>query len=299
MLKTPSGEQLCLSRLQASRRPRAIVQFVRIPYGQANFDWHSARILAEQDFLVYVENPFSHKGGAKPNAAWSGNHALPARLLLEQALTIHDFIARQHQASSILLFGHSISGMLLLALLSRFPLAIAGAYVCNSLVVSRLLGRIAETLLLWERFRLGSDVPSRLIPRLLFPSMLDTGNALGARRPPEDGDFADGPSCLTKLTIGQWRSALELNRLITARAAFATLRRDLPIRFMELRTNDKRFDGPAPSDLETHLRRKGFLRIETKTYREDSNRSRKNLNRNIILSDFALWASRKTGLGPF
>src|SRR5690606_3113653 len=88
--------------------------------------------------------------------------------VLADVAAVHELIAAEHPGLPAILFGHSMAGLIALNFLFRRSGQVNAAAIWNANFSAGLLGRAALALLAWERFRLGSDVPSRLLPRLTF-----------------------------------------------------------------------------------------------------------------------------------
>ena len=81
---------------------------------------------------------------------------------------MHDLIAERHAGLPVICFGHSMGGLVALNFALDNSDRIAGLACWNANFSAGLTGHAAVALLAWERFRLGSDAASRILPKLTF-----------------------------------------------------------------------------------------------------------------------------------
>ena len=157
-----------------------------------------------------------------------------AEKVIADVLAIHELIAKEHPGLPVIVFGHSMGGLIALNFVQCHGRRVAGAAVWNANFSAGLSERLARLLLLWERFRLGSDVPSRLLPKLTF-------QAWARQIPNRRTEFVwlsrDPASC---------RAGHTCQRLVTSvvkRIAWSTL----PSRTSRQRSSPGRIGSPAAS----------------------------------------------------
>lgn len=305
-LKTSTGAVLRLYVAPASGRPLGVVQINHGLCEHAGRYGPFACFLAERGFHVYAHDHRGHGATAASGAPKGAFGPRPAaRNVLADALDVHRHISESHPGLPIILFGQSMGAMIVLALLARHSLPVAGIAAWNMPFPSRLTARAAQAALAWERFRLGSDVPSRLMPLFTFRTWV---NAVPKARTPFDWlsrdsesieTFMDDPSCGFEPTGGLWEALFDFSLAITAPGAFVALRKDLPIQLVGGAADPVTGNGRSVRRLESHLRGKGFLNLEPRIYEENRHESLNELNRNLIMKDFAAWAenasARRTG----
>ena len=86
-----------------------------------------------------------------------------AETLLKEAETSRNRIGEQHGRLPVIVLGIGFGAILAAALLARLPQHYIAAGFWNMPVVSPSKRFLLLSLLRWERFRLGSDVPSRFL----------------------------------------------------------------------------------------------------------------------------------------
>jgi len=212
ILETPSGAALNLFVKNACQKARAVVQ---INHGLSE---HSGSYAAFADFLagrgfhVYAQDHRGH-GGTKAEDTLPGMFARRdgVKKIITDVASVHDLIAREHPGLPVILFGQSMGGVVALSFLRQRARPVAGAAVWNYPETSRLSAHAARLLLAWERFRLGSDAPSHLLPRFMT-----------------DASQAD-PSCGWPPTISLWSDLFAMMVELSKPGAFAQISRSLPL----------------------------------------------------------------------
>ena len=234
-LASPTGALLALHVREARARPRAVVQ---VNHGLAEHAGRYARFadfLAARGFHVYAHDHRGHGATTAPDAP-------PRRFALENGAekviadvaAVHDLIAREHPGLPVVLFGHSMGGLIALNFLFDHADRVRAAAIWNANFSAGLAGRAALALLAWEKFRLGSDVPSRLLPKLTFRAW---AKAVPDRRTPFDWLSRDerevdryiaDPLCGWPASVSLWRDLFGFIFYGADDANFAAVRKALP-----------------------------------------------------------------------
>jgi len=299
ILESPTGAALNLQSRHPAGAPRAVVQ---INHGLAE---HSARyerfadFLAGRGFAVYAHD---HRGHGHTKAADAPQGRFAARdgvsKVLKDVLAVHRLITEEHPALPVVLFGHSMGGLIATNFLLRHSGRIDAAAIWNANFSAGFMGRVAQAILAWERFRLGSDVPSRLLPRLTFQ---DWGRRVPNRRTPFDwlsrdpvevDKYIADPFCGWDASVSMWRDVFAFVFAGADDGNFSAVRRDLPINLVGGDSDPATDGGKAVSDFAARLRRMGFSNLVSTVYPETRHESLNELNRNIIMRDFGDWLDR-------
>jgi pimeloyl-ACP methyl ester carboxylesterase len=208
LLETPGGTALNLFVKKARQAAHAVVQ---INHGLSEHAGHYAafaNFLAERGFHVYAQDHRGH-GGTKAEDALPGMFARKdgVKKVVADVASVHDLIATEHPGLPVILFGRSVGGLIALSFLCQRLRPVAGAAIWNYPKQPRLSSRAARLLLGWERFRLGSDAPSRLLP-LFMADAVSRATAYGEISPTPIG-FADH---LSPTLVGERKDALPRGR---------------------------------------------------------------------------------------
>lgn len=296
---SPTGARISLNVKYAQGRPQGVVQ---VNHGLAE---HAARygrfaaFLAERGFHVYAHD---HRGHGSTTAADAPPGVFAARdgarTVIADVLAVHEKIAAEHPTLPVILFGHSMGGLIAMNFLMRHPERVAAAAIWNANFSAGLLGRLAQALLAWERFRLGSDVPSRLIPKMTFrawaKSVRDRRTEFDwlSRDPDEVDAYVADPLCGWDPSVSMWRDASDLVFAGAGDAALQGIPRDMPINLVGGAKDPATEGGKAVQHLARRMRAAGFSNLVTTIYPETRHESLNELNRDVIMADFAAWAGR-------
>jgi alpha-beta hydrolase superfamily lysophospholipase len=302
-LVVSSGAALHLYSREPQARPRAVVQ---INHGLAE---HAARYgrfadhLAQHGIATLAHDHRGH-GRTKAPDAPSGVFATggdgSARVVAD-LLAVHDHIAARWPGVPVIIFGHSMGGLIALDALLSASHRVAGAAIWNANFSAGLLGRIGQGLLAWERFRLGSDMPSRIVPKLTFqawakqvPEARTPFDWLSRDRDEVDAYVAD-PLCGWDASVSMWRDVFEMIFAGADDANLARIRRDLPISIVGGEKDPATDGGKATEQLAARMRRLGFSRVQSKVYADTRHESLNEVNRDAVTADFVAWVEGIVG----
>lgn len=299
---SPTGATINLYTRLAEGRARAIVQ---VSHGLAE---HAARyerladFLAARSFHTYAHDHRGHGLTIAPDAP-PGRFGTPQgrNKVIADVAAIHDLIRTEHPGLPIVVFGHSMGGLIALNHLQRHPNGIHAAAIWNANFAGGMTGRIAQAALLWERLRLGSDVPSRLLPRFTFHAWgkdRTWGKEVPESTTPFDwlsGDpqevrkYIDDPLCGGDISVSLWLDLFGFIFHGIDERNFSGIARDLPISLAGGRDNPATEGGKAVRDFEGKLRRMGFSNLVSRIYDDTRHEGLNGLNRDMIMEDFARW----------
>lgn len=217
-LDSKSGAQL---NVYASKAKSEACGIVHINHGLAEHAVRYAQFamaLNRSGFHVYAHDHRGHgytKASDAPQGVFSLDKDGVAKVLSDCA-DVQSLAMREHPDLPQIMFGHSMGAQITMNYALRYPENLAGAAVWNANFSGGVLGRIAQLILLYERFRLGSDMPSRLIPRLTFE---EWGKKIPDHRTAFDwlshvesevDTYIDDPLCGWNASVGMWLNIFEM-----------------------------------------------------------------------------------------
>ncbi|PLP57902.1 alpha/beta hydrolase [Mesorhizobium loti] len=300
-LASPTGASLNLYTRKVEGRARGVVQ---ISHGLAE---HAARYAGFADFLAargYHTYAHDHRGHGHTTApdAPLGKFGDPngADKVVADVLAVHDLVATEYAGLPVIAFGHSMGGLIALNFAQKHSPRIRGAAVWNANFTAGISGRAALAILAWERFRLGSDVPSRMLPRLTFQAW---GKAVPGHRtlfdwlsrdPAEVDRYIADPLCGWDASVSLWRDLFGFIFNGADDSRFTGMARDLPVNLAGGEKDPATSGGRAVEHLAGRMRRTGFSNLVSKVYAETRHESLNEVNRHIIMEDFAGWADKIT-----
>ncbi len=300
-LKSPTGATLTYHHLPAVTDARGILL---ISHGLAE---HSrryeafARAMAGRGFHVYAHDHRGHGETTAPDAP-IGRFARRngATQVIADVLAMREFAASIHPGLPIILFGHSMGGLISLNTVVMHPDKFDAVTVWNSNFNPGLAGRAAQLILKTERMFKGSDVPSGLLPKLTFGSW---GQSIANRRTdfdwlsriPEQVDkYIADPLCGFDASVSLWLDLFELTFRAPQRTYLDRLRRDMPIHLVGGGKDPATDNAKAISWLANHLKRAGFSRITIEIYPDMRHETLNEIDAEEAISNFADWCKRIT-----
>lgn len=295
-LASPTGATINLYSRRAETPVRAVVQ---INHGLAE---HAARYARFADFLagrgchVYAHDHRGHGRTTAPDAPpgkFAGAEGT-AKVVADVA-AVHDLISSEHPGLPVVVFGHSMGGLVALDFVLRHSERVHAAAVWNANFSAGLSGRMALAVLAWERFRLGSDMPSRLLPKLTFRAW---GRAVPNHRTPFDwlsrdpaevDKYIADPLCGWDASVSLWRDLFGFIFNGADDANFAGVRKDLPVNLVGGEKDPATDGGKAVAHLEARMKRMGFSNLVSTVYPQTRHESLNEVNRDIVMDGFAAW----------
>ncbi|SCB25001.1 alpha/beta hydrolase [Rhizobium multihospitium] len=295
-LKSPTGATLAYHHLPAVTDARGILL---ISHGLAE---HSrryeafAKVMAGRGFHVYAHDHRGHGETTAPDAP-IGRFARRngVEQVIADVLAMRELAAAAYPGLPIILFGHSMGGLISLNTVVTYPDKFDAVTVWNSNFNPGLAGRAAQLILKTERMFKGSDVPSGPLPKLTFGTW---GKSIANRRTdfdwlsriPEQVDkYIADPLCGFDASVSLWLDLFELTFRAPQRPHLDRLRRDLPIHLVGGGKDPATDNAKAISWLANHLKRAGFSRITTEIYPDMRHETLNEIGAEEAISHFADW----------
>jgi alpha-beta hydrolase superfamily lysophospholipase len=300
---SPTGASLNLYTRRAQGTARGVIQ---VNHGLAEHAARYARFadaLAAHGFHTYAHDHRGH-GRTKAPDALRGIFGTPngSAKVLADIDAVHDLMAAENPGLPVIIFGHSMGGIIALNYVLRHSSRIHATAIWNANFSAGLLGRAAQAILAWERFRRGSDVPSRLLPKLTFQ---DWAKKIPNRRTDFDwlshddaevDKYVADPLCGWDASVSLWQDLFGFVFFGADGRNFAAVRKDLPVNLAGGAEDPSTFGGKAVKNLAERMRRMGFSNLVSKIYPETRHESLNELNRDMITADFIAWAKSVASL---
>lgn len=296
---SPTGASLNLHTRRAGTPARAVVQ---VNHGLAEHAARYARFadfLAERGIHTYAHDHRGHGFTTAPDAPL-GRFGTPSGQdkVIADVAAIHGLIRAEHPGLPVIVFGHSMGGLIALNFLLRHSDGVHAAAIWNANFSAGLAGRAALAILAWEKFRLGSDTPSRLLPRLTFqawgkkvPGHKTPFDWL-SRDPDEVRKYNDDPLCGWDASISLWRDLFGFVFAGADDRNFSRLDRSMPINLVGGEKDPATDGGKAVDHLAGRLRRMGFSNLVSKVYPDTRHESLNEVNRDAVMAEFAEWVEQ-------
>lgn len=294
-LASPTGSRLAYHHSASQGDASAILL---VSHGLAE---HSGRyrqfadFMAEHGLEVYAWDHRGHGQTTAPDAPL-GRFAERegARLVLEDVHAMRDMAVAAHPGLPVLLFGHSMGGLIALNAAIDRPESYDALAVWNSNFNPGPAGRVAQAILLAERALKGSDVPSTLLPKLTFGAW---GRSIPGRRSEfdwlsHDRDMVDAymedPLCGFDASVSLWLDLFELT--FRAPKHIARLPKTMPIHLVGGAEDPATNGGREIRWLSEAFRRSGFREVTTKIWPATRHETLNDTVRARAMAEFAAWA---------
>ena len=262
-----TGAALCLRHEPATGEAKGAVHIL---HGLADHSERYGRFageLAAAGFHVYAHDQRGHgftRATGAPRGVFDSGGRGP-ELVIEDIVSVQDRIAEAHPGLPLFLFGHSMGGTFALAHAYRHPGRLAGVAAWNaSLIADFFSDRAGRLVLAWERLRLGSDVPSFLMPRLTFGQW---AKSVRNRRtefdwlshdPAAVDAYVADPLCGWPASVGMWRDIMTLVSEAADAASAPEKARRLPYHLVGGENDPATKFGKTITAQEKRMRAAGF-----------------------------------------
>ena len=300
-LKSASGARLALRYEAARGEARGILL---LSHGLAE---HSARYatfaarMADDGFHVYAHDHRGHGFTTAPDAPrgqFAPRGGIPC--VITDMRAVRDHAVGQHPNLPVVLFGHSMGGLLALAFAEAHPADIDALAVWNSNLEPGFAGRIAQAVLAAERMLKGSDVPSGVLPRLTFSAW---GKSITGRRTEFDwlsheaaevDAYMADPLCGFDVNVSMWIDIFAVTFADASAEGIARLPKRLPIQLVGGDEDPATDRGRATLAFAARLKKSHLEDVTTTVYRGMRHET---LNESPALRDpaidaFAGWCRR-------
>lgn len=256
------------------------------------------RYLARHGFHVYAPDHRGHGRTSVPGAAPGGMAA--AATIDGDLFDLHELIAREHPGLKVVIFGQGAGALISAHFLLGHAPRLAGAALWNMPVADDYAARFLSAMLRWERFRLGSDVTSPTMARIVRGWERKAGGREGSFAwlsddPASVEAYLADPACGREPMIGAWIAVLRMMSQTGRAGAWEGLPRDLPLHIAAGGADPATNRGTMVEDFTRRLKRAGFSNLVSRRYPDQRHDLVNGLNRDVIRRDFVEWLEALAG----
>ncbi len=215
--------------------------------------------------------------------------------VIDDVVAMRDFAVSRHGALPIVLFGHSMGGLIALNAAVSHVSKFDAVAVWNSNFHPGIAGRAAQAILLTERALKGSDVPSGLLPRLTFGTWAQSVTPRRtdfdwlSRDPDEVDKYIADPLCGFDASVSMWLDVFQLTFRAPRREWLSRLPADIPLHLVGGDHDPATEKGNAVVWLSNHLKASGFSRITTQIYQGMRHETLNEIGADEAIAAFANW----------
>ncbi|MCF3639348.1 alpha/beta hydrolase [Rhizobium sp. TRM95111] len=257
-----------------------------------------AERVAKAGFHVYAHDHRGHGETTAPDAPF-GRFAqrAGARAVQDDLFAVRNAAVERHPGLPVVVFGHSMGGLIALNFAETYPDRLDALAVWNSNFDAGLAGRAGQAILLAERMLKGSDVPSALLPRLTFGAW---GRSIADRRsafdwlshdPAAVAAYVADPRCGFDASVSLWIDLFDLIYGGIDAANIARLPRRLPIHLVAGGEDPATDRGRAIRRLAERLEKSSLENVTTIVYPEARHETLNEIapTRDRARDDFITW----------
>ena len=276
--------------------PRAVVQ---ICHGLAE---HSARYerfasaWVAAGYQVYIHDHRGHGANIGAHAprgmfAQKQGHIVA----IEDVRALNRNIHENHPGLPVVLFGHSMGGLITLNYVLDYADTVDAAAIWNANVDGGAESAAALALLYMERMLKGSDVPSTILPKMTFRAW---GRSIKGHRtlfdwlshdPAEVDAYVADPLCGFDASVALWIDIFRLIRRGADDRNFSNIPRNMPFNLVGGTEDPATVNGAAVRRLADRMRKMGFERINCTILPGTRHESLNEINRDEVTQNFLDW----------
>jgi alpha-beta hydrolase superfamily lysophospholipase len=292
------GTRLAYHTISAATPARGIVL---ISHGLTE---HSARYapfakaMSAAGFHVYAHDHRGHGETIAPDAQL-GQFA--ARKGVEKVIAdvkaMRDFANGAHPDLPILLFGHSMGGLIALRAATEYPASFNALAVWNSNFNAGFAGHMARIVLKIERALKGSDVPSLIMAKSTFeawgksiPNHRTAFDWLSRDAQEVDKYIAD-PLCGFPISVSLWLDLMELTLNTATLERLSALPKTLPVHLVGGGQDPATEKAAATRWLFERMGQSGLRHVTLKIYPDMRHETLNETGRQQAIDEFITWAT--------
>ncbi|MCK8778587.1 alpha/beta hydrolase [Rhizobium sp. NTR19] len=298
---SPTGAKLAYHHQPATIEPLGILI---ICHGLAEHSKRYANFATAMAAAGFHAYAFDHRGHGETTAPGAPTGRFARRngtdLVLQDVKAVRDLAAGDHPGLPVLLFGHSMGGLIALNAAATYPESFDALAVWNSNFNPGLPGRAAQAILRIEQALKGSDVPSGLLPKLTFgawakaiPNRRTDFDWLSDDREIVDAYIAD-PLCGFDASVSLWRDLFELT--FRGPTMIDRLPKHLPVHLIGGAQDPATNGGREILWLAGKMKAAGLTNVTAKVWPATRHETLNDTVRGRATAEFAAWA--QSALSP-
>ncbi len=203
----------------------------------------------------------------------------------------------RHRGLPVILFGHSMGGLIALNAAESHPQDFQALSVWNSNFNPGPAGRFAQAVLAVEKMLKGSDVPSAILPKATFGAWGDRSRPphrlrLALARSCRSRCYIADPLCGFDASVSLWQDLFRLTFAGASPERLALLPKALPVYLIGGGQDPATNGGREIRWLGRRLMDAGMMQVTTMIYDEMRHETLNEIGRERAIADFLAWLDR-------
>ncbi|POO57814.1 alpha/beta fold hydrolase [Agrobacterium rosae] len=299
-LASPSGSSIAYRHEPAHGQPKGVLMICHGLVEHAGRYRRFADVMAQQGFEVYAHDHRGH-GRTKADDGPIGRFAWKDGVtkVVSDVMAMRTMVGERHPGLPVILFGHSMGGLIALNTAVSNPGSFDALSIWNSNLNPGIMGRLAQVVLRIEKMLKGSDVPSAILPKATFriwnskmPEKRTHADWLSHDKAAVDAYVGD-PLCQFEASVSLWQDVFEMS--YRGPKLLSRLPKDLPILLVSGNEDAATNNGREIVWLAQQFRDAGFTGVEDTIYPGMRHETLHEIGWEVPAADFAAWARKITG----
>ncbi|WP_320200538.1 lysophospholipase [Agrobacterium sp. rho-13.3] len=296
-LTSASGASIAYRYEPAQGQPRGVLMICHGLVEHAGRYRRFSDVMAKQGFEVYAHDHRGH-GRTKADDAPIGRFAWKDGVakVISDVMAMRTLVGERHPGLPVILFGHSMGGLIALNTAVSHPESFDGLSIWNSNLNTGFMGRLAQVILRLEKMLKGSDVPSAILPKATFriwnskmPEKRTTADWLSHDTHAVDA-YVNDPLCQFEASVSLWQDVFDMS--YRGPKLISRLPKNLPLLLVSGDEDAATNDGREIVWLAKKFREAGFTNVEDKIYPGMRHETLNEIGWEVPAADFAAWARK-------
>ena len=298
-LASPSGASVAYRHEPAVGTARGVLMICHGLVEHAGRYRRFAQAMAAQGLEVYAHDHRGH-GRTKADDAPIGRFAWKDGVdkVMADVMAMRMMVGERHPGLPVILFGHSMGGLIALNTAVSHPDSFEALSVWNSNLNPGIMGRVAQVILRIEKMLKGSDVPSAILPKATFriwnskmPEKRTSADWLSHDKAAVDA-YVEDPLCQFEASVSLWQDVFEMS--YRGPKLISRLPKNLPILLVSGNEDAATNNGREIVWLAGQFRSAGFTDVTDRIYPGMRHETLNEIGWEVPAADFAAWTRKVT-----
>lgn len=298
-LASPSGASVAYRHEPAVGTARGVLMICHGLVEHAGRYRRFAQAMAAQGLEVYAHDHRGH-GRTKADDAPIGRFAWKdgVQKVMTDVMAMRTMVGERHPGLPVILFGHSMGGLIALNTVVSHPDRFDALSVWNSNLNPGIMGRVAQVILRTEKMLKGSDVPSAILPKATFriwnskmPEKRTSADWLSHDKAAVDA-YVEDPLCQFEASVSLWQDVFEMS--YRGPKLISRLPKAMPILLVSGNEDAATNNGREIVWLAQQFRSAGFTDVTDHIYPGMRHETLNEIGWEVPAADFAAWTRKVT-----